>query len=231
MPYICPVCSKSYYPQSQNCIQCDTCQGWVHHENRLRCSGLTETEFEEHQNNEYKPYECDHCVSVKIAKENNSVFVSLPFPVECEDNIFGKPEEKSRPDVSSLTPEQLKKFTKECNAIKSHLDEAQDENEQLVSTLVNSNYYDVKKFNKIKHDKESSFGMIHVNIASLNAHIDDLRTVLSRMKPEIDIIGISEHKIKKGLTPSNNIDIGGYDEFVFEPTGTTHGGAGFYINK
>ena len=231
MPFICPVCSKNYYLQSQNCIQCDTCQGWVHHENRLRCSGLTDAEFVEHQNNEYKPFECDHCVSVKIAKENNSVFVTLPFPVECEDNIFGKTENKIKPDVSSLTPEQLKKFVKQCDAIKTQLDEVNDENEQLVSTLVNSNYYDIKKFNKIKHDTESSFGMLHVNIASLNAHIEDLKTVLSRLKPEIDIIGISEHKIKKDCKPSNNINIGGYDEFIFEPTGSTHGGAGFYIKS
>ena len=70
-----------------------------------------------------------------------------------------------------------------------------------------------------------------MNIASLNAHIDDLRTVLSRLKPDIDIIGISEHKIKKDQKPSNNIDIGGYDEFIFEPSGTTHGGTGFYIKN
>ena len=182
MPHICPVCSKQYYPQSQNCIQCDTCQGWIHHENRLRCSGLTDTEFEEHQNDEFKPFECDHCVSVKIAKENNSIFVSLPFPVECEDNIFGKPEEKARADVSSLTPEQLKNFRKQCDLIQTQLDEASDDNEHI-STLVNSNYYDIKKFNKIKHDKESSFGMLHVHKASLNAHIDDLSTVLGRLKP------------------------------------------------
>ena len=231
MPFICPVCSKSYYPQSQNCIQCDTCQGWVHHENRLRCSGLTDTEFEEHLKDEFKPYECDHCISVKIAKENNSVFVALPFPVECEDNIFGKPDEKPRPDVSSITPDQLKKFVKQCDLIQEQLQETRDNNEELVSTSVNSKYYDIKQFNKIKHDKDSSFGLLHVNIASLNAHIDDLRTVLSRLKPEIDIIGISEHKIKKNLKPSNNIDIGGYDEFIFEPTGTTHGGTGFYIKN
>ena len=96
---------------------------------------------------------------------------------------------------------------------------------------MNSKYYDIKQLNKLKHDKESSFGLLHVNIASLNAHIDDLRTLLSRLKPELDIIGISEHKIKKNLKPSNNIDIGGYDEFIFEPTGTTHGGTGFYIKN
>ena len=110
MPNICPVCSKNNYPY-QNCIQCDTCQGWVHHDNRLKCSGLTNNEFKEHVDNEYKAFVCDHCVSVKIAKENNSIFVRLPFPVECEGNIFGKPIEKHRPDVSSLSSEQLKNLS------------------------------------------------------------------------------------------------------------------------
>ena len=48
----------------------------------------------------------------------------------------------------------------------------------LVSSLVNSQYYDMKKSNSIKLDKSSSFSLMHVNIASLNAHIDDLRNVL-----------------------------------------------------
>ena len=103
----------------------------------------------------------------------------MPYPVECEDFISGKPEEKPRPDVSSISPEQLKKkIVKQCDAIRNHLDESNDNNEQLISTSVNSKYYDIKKYNKIKHDKESSFGLLHVNIASLNLHIDDLRLSL-----------------------------------------------------
>ena len=164
----------------------------------------------------------------------------MPYVVECDDFIFGKPDEKVWPDVSSISPEQLKKFVKQCDAIREHLNEASDNTEELISTSVNSNYYDIKKFNKIKYDKESSFSLLHVNIASLNLHVDDLRTVLSRLKPEIDIIGITEHKIRKEkdekgndkvIPPSNNIDIGGFEEFKFEPTGTTHGGAGFYIKN
>ena len=229
MPYICPVCSKNYYPHVQNCIQCDTCKGWVHHDNRLKCSGLTDSEFEEHINDEHKFFECDHCVAVKIANENNSVFIRLPFPVECEGNIFSKPEEKCKPDVSTLTPEQLRKFVKQCDTINEQLDNSSDENENLVSTLVNSKYYDIKKFNKVRYDKKSKFSLMHVNIASLNAHFDDLRTVLCRLNLDFDVIGISEHKIKRDTIPSNNIKLSGYEEFIFEPTGTTHGGTGFYI--
>ena len=231
MPYICPVCSKNYYPQSQDCLQCDTCKGWVHHDNRLKCSGLTDAEFKEHANDEFKPFECDHCVAVKIAKENGAIFTLLPFPVECEGNIFGKPAEKIKPDITSMTPEQLKKFLKNCDAIQEQLDSSDDDTEKFVSTSVNSKYYDFKKFNKIRFDSKSTFGLYHVNIASLNAHVDDLRTVLSRLKFDFDVIGISEHKIKKGCTPSNNIDLPGYDEFKFEPTQSTHGGVGFYIKN
>ena len=84
----------------------------------------------------------------------------------------------------------------------------------------------MNQLNLLKPDISSSFGLLHVNIASLNAHIDDLKTVLARSKFNFDIIGISEHKICKDMTP-NNIDIPGYNEFIFEPTETTHGGTGF----
>ena len=161
MPKVCPVCSKQLYSY-QSWIQCDTCQGLVHHDNRVRCSGLTDTEFEEHKNDPHKPFECDHCVSVKLAKEFNSVFVQLPYPVECEDFIFGKPEEKTRPDVSSISPDQLKKFVKQCDAIREHLNEASDNTEELISTSVNSNYYDIKKFNKylLTHASECNMRFI-----------------------------------------------------------------------
>ena len=230
MPNICPVCSKADYP-SQNRLECTLCKGWVHHGNRLHCSGLTDTEFEEHRLDEEKPFECDHCISERIAKENNEILVSLPFPIECEGNIFGKPEPTAKPDITSMTKEQLKKFVKTCKEIDDQLNSDSDENDEIFSSMVNSQYYDIKKFNTLKFDKQSSFSLMHVNIASLNAHIDELRTVLSRFKQSFDVIGISEHKIKKDSQPSNNIGIPGYNEFIYEPTGTSHGGTGFYIKN
>ena len=100
-----------------------------------------------------------------------------------------------------------------------------------LSTTINSQYYDIKKFNKAKIDKKSSLGLFHVNISSLNAHIDDLREVLTRLDFDFDVIGISEHRIKKGQKPSNNCDIQGYEEFEFESSATACGGTGFFINK
>ena len=55
---------------------------------------------------------------------------------------------------------------------------------------VNSSCYKIKDFNKMKPDKTSSLGLMHVNIASLDAHIDDLRTAIGRLKFSFDIIKI-----------------------------------------
>ena len=63
-----------------------------------------------------------------------------------------------------------------------------EEEEEFFDSMIDSDYYSVNKFNKLKPDKTSSFGVAHVNIASLDAHIDDLRTVLSRLKFSFDVI-------------------------------------------
>ena len=77
-------------------------------------------EFQEHVDDVHKPFDCDHCVSERISKNNNTIFQTLPFPVECEDNIFGKPiETKRKPDINSMTTSELNKFVKQCESIKN----------------------------------------------------------------------------------------------------------------
>ena len=230
MPSICPVCSKSCF-SSQNVIECTSCRKWVHHGNRLKCSSMTDGEFKEHVSNEFRLFECDHCVAMRVAKENNAIFVRLPSPVECDENVFGKPPPSPKPDVLSMSPDQLKKFLKQCDEIKDYVSKSNDLDDDHLSTSVNSQYYSIKKFRNKKIDQKSSFGLFHANIASLNAHVDDLRDLLGRLDFSFDVIGISEHKIQKNQKPSNNIDLQGYNEFVFEPTETNFGGTGFFINE
>ena len=99
-----------------------------------------------------------------------------------------------------MSPSQLKKIVEQCEKIQGQLcsnDEDDLDDNDLSSTAVNSKYYNIKQLNSLKPDKFSSFGLLHVNIASLDAHIDDLRIFLSRSNFNFDVIGISEHKIKK----------------------------------
>ena len=84
----------------------------------------------------------------------------------------------------------------------------------------------IKEFlNLDLHD--NSLSLFHVNISSLNKYLDDLHNLLSIIKLQIQIIGICEHKIKKGSYLNGSLH--GY-AFEFEPTTSTHEGVGFFIN-
>ena len=71
--------------------------------------------------------------------------------------------------------------------------------------------------------------MIHLNIASLQCHIDELKTLLSLIGHPVDIICITETRLHDDK-PLSNIQIEGYD-FFHTPTPTRCGGAGIYIKS
>ena len=130
-------------------------------------------------------------------------------------------------DVNILSATSVD-FASLCESVHNMINFDSDDDDILLNN-VNSKYYDLKQCIKTKIDLPSSFGLFHANIASLNKHIDDLRLIMSKLDFKFDVIGISEHKIRKDTEPSNNISISGYNPFIFEPTETSHGGTGFYI--
>ena len=99
-----------------------------------------------------------------------------------------------------------------------------DDNHQI---LINSKYFNINEINTPK-TKENHFGILHLNIVSLNKHVDDISSLLSLMKLNFPIIGLSEHKIRLN-TPINNISLSGY-AFCYDETNSTHGGA-FLLTK
>ena len=215
MPFICPICTQKWRT-GQKSIQCTSCSGWVHHNNKNNCSGLTNTEFTTHCNDSGKPWECDKCSSKSD--------ITLPLP---STNLEDDSQNELSDDINLFNSLQVKNFIAQCDSIQKSMN--LDDDDEIFSTQVNSKYYDINQLNSLKLDLPSTFGLFHVNIASLNKHIDDLRFILSQLEFNFDIIGISEHKILKDTVPSKNIKIAGYEEFIFEPTESTHGGTGFYI--
>ena len=71
--------------------------------------------------------------------------------------------------------------------------------------------------------------MLHINIASLGKHIDELRSLLNILNYPFDIIGITETRLYDECY-TTNIDLEGYN-FRHTPTETQCGGAGLYIKS
>ena len=130
MPDICPVCSKPYR-NGQKSIQCSTCNGWVHHKNRLNCSGITDVEFELHNNDENKIFECDSCTAALTIK----TFAHLP---QFESPIFNEPLE---PPVNIFTSAKAnhKDFLDKCSKIDNFLNISNHVDEDVLPA-VNSRF-------------------------------------------------------------------------------------------
>ena len=71
--------------------------------------------------------------------------------------------------------------------------------------------------------------MIHINIASLRKHIDELRGLLTVLNYPFDIIGITETRLRDD-NPLVNIEIDGYI-FKHTPTKTACVEAGIYVKS
>ena len=124
-------------------------------------------------------------------------------------------------DLKSNFPsnDQLK-FLNNCNSV----DMIRNNEEGIFK--VNSEYFTIKEFLNLNLN-DMSLNIFDINIVSLNKYIDDLHNLCSIIKLQIQVIGICEHKIKKGsclngLLPGCT--------FEFEQTTSTHGGVSFFIN-
>ena len=136
-----------------------------------------------------------------------------------DDLIFSK-------NIELYPDQSFNKFIDSCkNVILNNIEE---EWEDDVFNNIYSKYYDLRDLNQLKIETSSMLGILHINPASLYKYFVDLNHILSIIKPEFQIIGITEHKIRDSI-PTSSITIAGYHEFIFNPTQTSHGGTGFYV--
>ena len=99
---------------------------------------------------------------------------------------------------------------------------------EFLSESITSKYYTPAEFITAKLPK-NKFSIIHLNIASLSAHIDELRSLLSLLDHPFDAICISETRFHED-TPLINYQIDDYD-FFHEKTPTQCGGVAIYVKS
>ena len=130
---------------------------------------------------------------------------------------------KSSGKINNCSVKNFNEFYNTCNSFQMPFD---DDDHPI---HIECKYYDTISFNKINGLNDHKFGILHLNIASLNKHFDDLCNLLATIEFSFPVIGLSEHKIGKH-SPINNINLPGY-QFCYNSTNSTHGGTGFYISN
>ena len=72
-------------------------------------------------------------------------------------------------------------------------------NNDDLSTNINCSYYSTDEFANLKLNPIKNFSIIHLNIHSIELHIEELRLTLELLNFHFDIICISESKIQKDI--------------------------------
>ena len=147
-----------------NCINCDK----FYHS---KCSSITFTQL-----NMTSSWTCNSCIEdfLPFSKLEHKAFL---LTIQAKGLPFG--------EHVTLAPS----FT-----IKSLLEKIpetfNDSTEDYLSDSVTSKYYTPSDFISSKFNK-TPFSVFHMNIASLSAHIDDLKWLLDTLDHKFDIIGVT----------------------------------------
>ena len=93
----------------------------------------------------------------------------------------------------------------------------------------NCQYYSTDDFLKQKFKSDKSFSVFHINIHSIDLHIEELRTALQLLDFKFDFLCISESKISHDQPLTKfDISLDGYQAPLSTPTKATKGGVLLY---
>ena len=204
----CGVCHK-WVNSNHRAIQCGICHLWIHY----RCNGLTLDEYQRLQLN-MEVWFCKKCIS--------DIF---PF-TSLDEFEFDTLLHSDRPSDIELRPplDIMSKISDLNNLDNSGI-------ESNIPNPINSVYYYPSDFQKLNLSSSSTyFSLFHVNLNSLDAHLDDLQTTLASLKFPFQISGISETRenYSTGFKMNNNLN--GYTLFS-QPSRSAAGGVAIYASK
>ena len=84
--------------------------------------------------------------------------------------------------------------------------------------MIQSKYYDIDELQHLKSlNKKKSLSLFHINSCSLNKNFEELQNLLQSANITSDIISITETKIPKNISVTQNIVL---NKYSFEHTST-----------
>ena len=198
---------------NDNAILCDLCQTW-------KCNHLNYMHYKYLQGcNE--PWYCLSCSNTlfPFGNLNNQNFL----------NFIGNNDTITSSETNSLNSSLLLKPTPDLTLLFNQLINAIPENRSDPENAIQSKYYDIGELQKLKiPNKENSLSLFHINSCSLNKNFEELQNLLQSANINFDVIAITETRIPKNVSVTENIVLNNYS-FEHAPTESSAGGTLLYI--
>ena len=221
----CSVCLKlvnDHHPA----LLCPYCNLWSHN----KCNSVNSKLYKTHQKNIDEPFCCQKC------------FEEIPFNSlnATEFNSFAKfdvIETQNGSDIK-LTPTPTQKIIiDKLNNLMQQQNFSSDEKDNDYSNQPDNEfdqpltcaYFSCEDFVDAKIEACKNFSILHLNIHSIQRHVEELRVLQHALNFKFDIIAISESKLK--IEPQIDINLPGYHSPHCKFTEAEKGGTILYISK
>ena len=178
----CSICEKNVN-KNHLAIECSQCQLWSH----IKCNDIDKTQYREFQLKPYLSFDCLKCKAeiLPFTMLNDYEFDSS---VKKGENFLNSHIQHPK-FIPTLTQQEM--FDK----LNKHIEEynnrvINNEEECNYNQTFNCNYYGVNEFMNCKFNSSKNFSILHLNIHSIQLHIDELKTLLKMLDHDFDIIAI-----------------------------------------
>ena len=216
----CVKCNRNV-GKRHRAVCCDICNRWVH----IKCNLINPNDYKKLQNDP-SPFYCIQCTTT-----------TFPFG-NITDNEFYSiatkgillPGNNPSSISSPLSPQVLKHI----NDLNNHLSKFSSDDDEDNISPINCKYYEPFEFDKANFNSKKSFSIFHLNIHSIQKHIDTLRALITTLetdKFQFDIIAITESKLKINCESTVDINIENYHSPESAPSEANKGGVLIYVNK
>ena len=223
----CSTCNNNVN-QNHRAVFCDSCDLWVH----IKCNCLNVNDYLRlKKENDDIPFYCISCIS------NNIPFSNLTTPELISVNkAVNIPNNDSSEAFFSQKSIEMDNHINKINAfLNKSFHPPEDENYDGDDiSPINCNYFEPNEFCDAKFDSSKTFSILHLNIHSIQKHIETLQTLLLTLESEnfeFDILAISESKLKINVPPTVDINIDNYHPPLSCPSEANKGGVLLYVNK
>ena len=216
----CTICSKKV-AKNHKAIACDLCNCWIH----IKCNQLSTSDYEKFKLNPNWNFTCLSCNRLNfpfMALNDDQFNTCVKKGVIINDDL----------DISLMpTPEQKLLMDKISSQLNSYKHEIDDDEEDDFDQIPNCKYYSTDAFKKENFSNAHSFSILHLNVHSIERHIDEIQVFLDLLKFQFDVLCFSESKIIEGSNPKTSILLEGYQEPLGMPTKATKGGVLIYVKN
>ena len=186
----CRHCVKNVHDKDK-AVQCDLCENWIH----IKCNNLNYLDYKYLQTCN-QPWYCIECRSKIFPFNSLSCDKNFLACYTKTDSSIMQWKEQKTSGITSL----LLKPTPNLELSVNQFSNATSENNNDPENISSSKYYDIDEMHNIGiPNKNKSLSLFHIDPCSLNKIFDDLQYLLSHIKNNVDIIGVTETRITKQL--------------------------------